>query len=164
MKRNRPTYRTKCKECESKDRSEFAKNNRKIINEQKKRTYNKNPDIHRKKRTRSHWKQKGYDANEISEYCDGHDDKCDICGKTALESKHGNKNLSIDHDHETKKIRGMICSPCNVALGLIDDDAEIALKMAKYLILNKNGGGVQIYPKKLTANRPSALKYASWVS
>jgi hypothetical protein len=34
---------------------------------------------------------------------------CAICGKA--------DNLHIDHDHNTGKIRGLLCAKCNIALG-----------------------------------------------
>ena len=37
---------------------------------------------------------------------------CSICGSS--------KNLCIDHDHGTGKVRDMLCLPCNTALGHIE--------------------------------------------
>jgi len=39
----------------------------------------------------------------------------------------------LDHDHEAGMIRGILCSLCNAAIGLIDDDPEIAKRMVLYL-------------------------------
>jgi Autographiviridae endonuclease VII len=43
------------------------------------------------------------------------------------------KSLMIDHDHETGLARGPLCSRCNQALGLTDDDPERLARMAAYL-------------------------------
>lgn len=39
----------------------------------------------------------------------------------------------IDHDHITGKVRGLVCTNCNVALGMIRDNPETARKLAEYL-------------------------------
>lgn len=53
---------------------------------------------------------------------------CSICGKSAE-----NTLLCIDHDHNSGKIRGIICHNCNKALGYVQDDLEILFKMIDYL-------------------------------
>ena len=41
--------------------------------------------------------------------------------------------LAVDHDHKTGKIRGLLCSNCNIALGAVNDDIEILCSMIGYL-------------------------------
>lgn len=43
------------------------------------------------------------------------------------------KRLAIDHDHKTDKVRKLLCSSCNAALGLVQDDTERLRKLADYL-------------------------------
>lgn len=55
--------------------------------------------------------------------------KCEICGKLMnnsikWDSKFAAKNLCIDHDHETKKFRGLLCSMCNRQLGWYEKHAS----------------------------------------
>lgn len=47
--------------------------------------------------------------------------------------------MQFDHDHVTGQFRGWICANCNVALGLVNDDAGILALMIEYL---QNGGTV----------------------
>jgi hypothetical protein len=45
---------------------------------------------------------------------------CDICGTIEWSGRH--KQAHIDHDHATGKVRGVLCSECNVGLGKFGDD------------------------------------------
>jgi len=57
--------------------------------------------------------------------------KCGICG-TDSPRGHGNK-LVIDHDHKTGFHRGLLCSNCNTALGLFQDNPDILAAAIEYL-------------------------------
>jgi hypothetical protein len=54
---------------------------------------------------------------------------CAICGAP----NSGAKRLHIDHDHETGKFRGLLCSNCNTTLGLCKDDPERLRELAAYV-------------------------------
>ena len=41
--------------------------------------------------------------------------------------------LSVDHDHNTGEIRGLLCQRCNQALGLLNDDVEALHQAITYL-------------------------------
>jgi hypothetical protein len=58
---------------------------------------------------------------------------CAICGISAEEI---GKKLVIDHDHETLKIRGLLCWRCNGGLGFFaDNQAHLAMAI-EYLVKN----------------------------
>jgi len=42
--------------------------------------------------------------------------------------------VHIDHDHATDAVRGMLCFRCNAALGQLDDDPEVLVRAARYLL------------------------------
>lgn len=61
---------------------------------------------------------------------------CDVCGKGPNSTWGPNMaKLHIDHSHATGRIRGMLCSPCNRALGYMEDDPIRLVKAADYLAL-----------------------------
>lgn len=59
---------------------------------------------------------------------------CACCGKPESAVHAGKvRHLAIDHDHATGKIRGLLCSHCNLALGHTKDDPERLQKLIQYL-------------------------------
>lgn len=55
--------------------------------------------------------------------------KCAICNQIDVSGK----RLSVDHDHQTGKIRGLLCMNCNLLLGRVESTPELFSKMMKYL-------------------------------
>lgn len=41
--------------------------------------------------------------------------------------------LCVDHDHKTGKVRGVLCTRCNTALGSLQDSEDLILKLAAYI-------------------------------
>ena len=50
---------------------------------------------------------------------------CAVCG--------GSGTICWDHSHKTDRFRGWICSNCNIALGLVSDNAETLRRLADYV-------------------------------
>ena len=61
---------------------------------------------------------------------------CMICGITEDEMS---KKLDVDHSHDTGKVRGVLCNPCNTMLGRARDNVQILEAAVEYLKVN--GGG-----------------------
>ena len=70
------------------------------------------------------------------EYCDMLDSqqgKCAICESADSQNERTYGKLFIDHCHETGKVRGLLCSKCNHALGHLNDDIRLLKKAIEYL-------------------------------
>jgi hypothetical protein len=60
---------------------------------------------------------------------------CKICKTNTSGTKRG--NFAVDHCHKTGKIRGLLCSNCNVGLGYFDDSVELMEEAKQYLLDSK---------------------------
>lgn len=58
-------------------------------------------------------------------------------GKCAICKQASNKVLVVDHDHETGKVRALLCGTCNSGLGMFKDSPELLDQAARYLWLHK---------------------------
>ena len=61
---------------------------------------------------------------------------CAICkgNETYVPKGHGEtKPLSVDHNHDTGAIRGLLCSNCNYVIGHCKEDRNVLLEAVKYL-------------------------------
>ena len=63
---------------------------------------------------------------------------CAICGKH--EKDCSKQKLYVDHDHDTKQVRGLLCSRCNSAIGLFDESVEKLSNAVRFLNKNKKLG------------------------
>lgn len=62
--------------------------------------------------------------------------KCAICGEEIFlfgNLKNMNKIAHVDHNHETGKVRGLLCNDCNRGIGLLKDNPLLLANAIKYL-------------------------------
>lgn len=55
---------------------------------------------------------------------------CAICGTHQSLLR---RAMCVDHNHVTKKVRGLLCDHCNRAIGYAREDTNILLNMVKYI-------------------------------
>lgn len=60
---------------------------------------------------------------------------CAICGRAETKVHRDGSicRLSVDHDHVSGDVRGLLCSKCNVGLGFFEDNPESLRKAADYI-------------------------------
>ena len=77
-------------------------------------------------------------AEEYLQMIEDQDNKCAICRKeeTAKSRYGGIRALNIDHHHESGRVRGLLCTRCNQAIGLLKDDIELFKNTVDYLTNN----------------------------
>lgn len=61
------------------------------------------------------------------------DGLCAIC-KQPEKQRGTRKNLSVDHNHTTGAVRGLLCRSCNTALGLLQEDISRLAAMTDYIV------------------------------
>lgn len=100
----------KCKECER----AYQKKNRKKL------TIN---ELARRRKVLY-----GVSVEEFKRMFDEQGGVCAICSRPG-----GGNGLGVDHDHESKKVRALLCGPCNVGLGMFNDSSAVVQTAADYL-------------------------------
>jgi hypothetical protein len=79
----------------------------------------------------------GMDHSAYKEMLESQDGRCAICAIHASDYSQRYKNLHVDHNHRTGKVRGLLCHNCNTALGSFFDDEEFLKSAVEYLQLHK---------------------------
>jgi hypothetical protein len=111
------SYRSRCKDCESKQRKE--QNER-----------DKMSGASRKSDFRKNWKRLGFNPKDVETFVEEHEGICDICGTS--------ENLAIDHCHQTNVLRGLLCMSCNVGLGHFRDSPDRLARAILYITKNRS--------------------------
>ena len=117
----------------------YHEKNKEKINERSRNAYHdfkKNyPEEHKKRIHKYLLKTRyGITREEYDQFLEEQDNVCAICGcKETSKFKSRIRELSVDHNHKTGKIRGLLCHNCNNILGRAKDNPLILMKCIKYL-------------------------------
>jgi len=107
-------------------KKQYYENNKEKLNKYKKQWAKDNPEKRRKSRFKFRY---GLSHEDYLKMWESQDGKCAICGKVFILPSDG----CVDHNHDTKEIRGLLCNKCNFAIGLLNDDMELIEKVKMYL-------------------------------
>lgn len=72
----------------------------------------------------------GMDIEEFNHINLAQGGKCKICESPPTQ---GFERLCIDHNHTTMQFRGLLCSKCNTAIGLLNENPDLFQKIHDYL-------------------------------
>lgn len=146
--RNKDGYTSRCKSCNKTYLIAYRKQNREKLNAQTRAKYQKDPQkflkfvrswaaanktqikiIARKAQLRRY----GLTIEDFNERLQQQAGKCAICNTT----KPGRFDVfQVDHNHETGKVRGLLCASCNKGLGHFKDSVQLLIKAVRYLTCN----------------------------
>ena len=80
----------------------------------------------------------GVTADWYDEQFEKQNGMCAICGRPErMRIKGKEVRLAVDHCHITNTVRGLLCSTCNSAIGLLNHDMQILESALKYLAITK---------------------------
>lgn len=158
MKREKLVHLGNCRDCHNaKQRQNYLANheqrkqklrdyhelNREAMNEQSRIYYLNNKDkaqayyqenkeeLAKKDWARGIYRRYGLTVEEYNNLSEQQNHVCVICQKSANAAN--SDKLHIDHCHVTGKVRGLLCTNCNNALGRAKEDPRILRAAAEYI-------------------------------
>lgn len=139
---NRKIAKSKPKsEYQNKRKEREAKQDPELIRQKKINNYKKHYQKYRDSFHNSHLKKRyGITLKEYDRMLADQGGVCTICSSSSPtgSERRGGIRFSVDHDHKTGVIRGLICSPCNLGLGSFRDDPNSLRLAADYVERYRN--------------------------
>lgn len=120
-----------CRKCGvSSEEAEFKKDRRfckecwRIEHRRRMRKYRESnaEDVKSKRLQRRY----GITLEDYEEMIEEQDHSCAVCGRE--------RELVVDHCHISDEVRGLLCKPCNTAIGSLEDDPRIIYSAVRYVI------------------------------
>ncbi len=129
-------YRGECKSCRKEKQLEYKKRpeNLEKIRAWNRKSKKKNYRYGRSKMLESKY---GITQDQFEQISEAQNHKCALCFFPASEMRH--KKLCVDHCHETGRVRGLLCHPCNTLLGRIGDNVAGVTRMLEYVSRSEPG-------------------------
>ncbi len=127
-------------------RKKYYWKNRDKVRAQQKLKYNRHKErytlkqrLYSQKNPESIWNSKlkrsyGITAEDYNRMFEAQGGVCKICKKPETAIIHGKiVRLAVDHNHQTNKVRALLCTNCNIGIGNFQDNPLIARAAADYL-------------------------------
>lgn len=114
-----------CKICSNKSQ--------RVLN---KKRYKEDPEKWRERRWEKQLKcSYGLSRDDYEELLQRQNRQCAICYKKVEDIP--SKKLWVDHCHNSKEVRGLLCNNCNSGIGYLQDTPEVVYQAYKYLLESK---------------------------
>lgn len=122
-----------CKPCAKARAAAWFNNNRERHYKNERRWHHANLERSRNHRRKANWKRYGFTftPEQYAALWEQQRGRCAICDRHDSEFQ---KRLSVDHNHETGQVRGLLCSPCNNRfVAFLEDKSGTLEKAQAYL-------------------------------
>lgn len=129
-----------CKKCRNKWSYNWAKNNPEKVKKSNEDYKPYRKEYYSKSETKTKYRnaflkrEYGITIKEYDIMLEKQNGVCSICKRFRLFQD--KEYMAVDHCHKTGKVRGILCSNCNRALGLLEDNLEF-LENAKIYLKDK---------------------------
>jgi len=141
-------FRTDCKLCMKEYRKIFYQTNHKKVDKRNKKYFKEHREEglkYRKDYYRSHKKEAkdldlkkrfGISLDQYNKILESQNGVCAVCGNEEIityKNYNTGRSLAVDHNHETGKVRGLLCTGCNRGIGFFNNNPERLIKASNYL-------------------------------
>lgn len=75
----------------------------------------------------------GITVEEFNRMLSSQNGKCALCKEVEVGAGPAKGQWNVDHDHATGAVRGILCSPCNIGIGLLKDSPTLLRAAIQYL-------------------------------
>lgn len=96
--------------------NDWNKRNRAKATAATKRWRERNPGWEQRERETAWMRLYGLEPEKFYRLKEKQEGRCAICDETPAPAR----ELDVDHDHTTNRVRGLLCRRCNLLLGLVD--------------------------------------------
>lgn len=119
---------SQCKEC----KRAWRDTNRENVRRAARKHYQKNRKKHARVGRENHLRRKfGITSAQYQAVLERQFGCCAICRQPP-----GERNLAVDHDHDSGAVRGLLCDRCNRLIGLASESPGILCDAATYVAGN----------------------------
>lgn len=98
--------------------------------------YRADRGVREKARAGNRRRKYGVTQAQVDAMYDAQGGLCGICRSPQLPSE---RPFAVDHDHETGRVRGLLCGRCNSGLGLFREDGFLLQRAIAYVTLGPTG-------------------------